>query len=464
MRIKKTFQFITSLLLVISAPLLVYGNDSLEKESHLHEKPSEAPEKVEVKPQTRDSEIAKRLKNILQATNWFTDSTVDVQDGVVFLGGEAKSDRFKEWAGDLARNTQDVVAVVNKITVGTPSIWDSQLILKEFLNQGKKVVRALPEVILGLIVLILAWLVAKAVHKLVQLIFRNRMNSSLLNQVIAKAAALFVFLFGLYFVFEMADLTTAAVTIISGTGILGIILGIAFRDLVENFLASILLSLQDPFQTNDLIDLTCPVTGYAVTGYVERLTMRATILISQDGNQVQIPNATVYKSNIVNYSSNPIHREAFLVRIGLNNPISKAIDSALKVILGNEDILKNPEPLVLVKELEQESVCLQICYWVDINKHNPEKVKSSVIRFVKHEFQSAGIYQFSNPLAPQQDPVYLENERVKREEVKKTKSEMTTAQDKQIEKIKELSRESRQPEKNDNLLDKNPEEEETKGK
>src|SRR3989339_1520353 len=325
MRIKKTFQFITSLLLVISAPLLVYGNDSLEKESHLHEKPSEAPEKVEVKPQTRDSEIAKRLKNILQATNWFTDSTVDVQDGVVFLGGEAKSDRFKEWAGDLARNTQDVVAVVNKITVGTPSIWDSQLILKEFLNQGKKVVRALPEVILGLIVLILAWLVAKAVHKLVQLIFRNRMNSSLLNQVIAKAAALFVFLFGLYFVFEMADLTTAAVTIISGTGILGIILGIAFRDLVENFLASILLSLQDPFQTNDLIDLTCPVTGYAVTGYVERLTMRATILISQDGNQVQIPNATVYKSNIVNYSSNPIHREAFLVRIGLNNPISKAI-------------------------------------------------------------------------------------------------------------------------------------------
>ena len=127
-------------------------------------------------------------------------------------------------------------------------------------------------------------------------------------------------------------LSKMALTIISGTGLIGIILGIAFRDLAENFLASILLSLQNPFHTHDLIDLVNPTTGFTITGYVERLTLRVTILLSLDGNHVQIPNATVYKSNIINHSSNPNHRETFLVNIGSNCSTSKAVDSALKFL------------------------------------------------------------------------------------------------------------------------------------
>src|SRR5262249_55098334 len=122
-------------------------------------------------------------------------------------------------------------------------------------------------------------------------------------EVIARIASVFVFLMGVYIVFEMTGLTTMAVTVVSGTGLLGVIFGIAFRDLAENFLASVLLSVQRPFNSNDLIDLVSPITGYTVSGYVERLTMRATVLISLDGNYVQIPNATVYKSNIVNRSA-----------------------------------------------------------------------------------------------------------------------------------------------------------------
>ena len=81
-----------------------------------------APTKVDVNPVARDEEILKRLQNILDATNWFTDPQVLVEEGVVFLNGQVESEELKKWASDLARNTQDVVAVVNRMEILEPPV------------------------------------------------------------------------------------------------------------------------------------------------------------------------------------------------------------------------------------------------------------------------------------------------------------------------------------------------------
>lgn len=82
-----------------------------------------APGKVDVQPLAQDEEIRKRLLAVLDATGWFVEPQVKVEDGVVFLGGRMETDKLKTWAGNLARNTQDVVAVVNQIEVREPSVW-----------------------------------------------------------------------------------------------------------------------------------------------------------------------------------------------------------------------------------------------------------------------------------------------------------------------------------------------------
>ena len=106
---------------------------------------------------------------------------------------------------------------------------------------------------------------------------------------------------------RVAGLTQLALTVLGGTGLIGIIIGFAFRDIAENFLASLLLSMRNPFNGGDLIE----VAGY--TGIVQNLNTRSTVLLTLDGNHVQIPNATVYKSTIKNYSSIPSRRAEFLV-------------------------------------------------------------------------------------------------------------------------------------------------------
>ena len=349
------------------------------------EVPLQSAEKIEVKPATQDGEIQKRLESILNATGWFTDPSVQVKEGIVFLSGKTETDEFKKWAGNLARNTENVVAVVNKIQVIEPPLWSFSIVTKILQNHWRGLIRAIPSIFLGTIILIASWGVARLAAMVARSLLRRKFHKSLMQDVIARAIGITIFLLGVYLIFEMADLTGAALTIISGTGLLGIILGIAFRDITENFLASILLSIHNPFQNGDLVE----IEGF--TGYVQGLTLRVTLLMSLDGNHIQIPNSIVYKSNIRNYTSNPNRREEFVVGIGYDDTISTAQEVALKVLEKHEAVLKNPEPWVLVDSLGKATINLRIYFWLDGSQHSWLKVKSSVIRLIKRAFQSEGI-------------------------------------------------------------------------
>jgi small-conductance mechanosensitive channel len=192
-------------------------------------------------------------------------------------------------------------------------------------------------------------------------------------------------LVGLYLVLRIAGLTQLALTLVGGTGLIGLVLGIAFRDITENFLASLFLSLQQPFREGDLVEVA------KVTGYVQRLTSRTTILMTLDGNQVQVPNATVFNSTLRNFTSSPNRREDFIVGIGYDDSISFAQEVALKVLAEHPAVLKEPEPLVLVENLGPATVNLRVYFWIDGGQHSWAKVKSSVIRFIKRAFQDAEI-------------------------------------------------------------------------
>ncbi|MCL7454880.1 MAG: mechanosensitive ion channel family protein, partial [Anaerolineae bacterium] len=134
-----------------------------------------------------------------------------------------------------------------------------------------------------------------------------------------------------------------------------------------------------------------PVDIDGTVGFVQRLTTRATILMTQDGNHVQIPNATVYKSHIQNYSSNPNRREDFGVGIGYGDSVAQAQDIALQVLEDHPAVLDEPEPWVLVEGLGAATVNLRIYFWIDGSQYSWQKVKSSVIRLVKRAYQNAGI-------------------------------------------------------------------------
>lgn len=428
--------------------------------------PIEPPDEVQVQPTARDEEIQERLIRIIEATGWFVNPQVEVREGVVFLMGRTEVEEYKTWVGNLARNTQDVVAVVNQIELIQPSIWNIGPALEELRAIGRGVVRLIPTIIFSLMILVIAWFAARFSINVAQRSLGDRLPNRLLIRVVARGIGLLVFLIGLFVVFQVAGLTSIALTVLGGTGLLGLVLGIAFRDITENFLASIFLSTQSPFQTGDLVEIA------GITGFVQALTTRATLLMTQDGNHVQIPNATVYKSNIYNYTSNPNRRLDFVVGISFEDSTSVAQEIALQVLAEHPVVLKDPEPWVLVDNLGSSTVDLKVYFWLDGTQHSPLKVKSSVIRLVKRAFQKAGIEmpdEAREMLFPAGVPVrMIEAEEMKvaapspREKPRVTEesaSVSTDAEDglsSEAGEIEEQARRSRKPEEGENLL--NPDE------
>lgn len=344
----------------------------------------QAPETVEVEPTAQDEQISTRLRNILQATGWFTLPDVQVRNGVVFLEGRTLSADHREWAGNLARNTQDVVAVVNRIQVTERSPWDFTPAWDELHRLVRVLVQALPLIVFCLLVLAAAVFASRYTARLARRLLRNQIPNPFLRDLAASLLGIPIVLLGLYLILQMAGLTRLALTILGGTGLAGLIIGIAFRDIAENFLASILISTRSPFHPGDWIE----VAGY--NGLVQQVTTRGTMLMTFDGNFVRIPNATVYKSNIVNYSANPPRRLQFAIGISYDDPITLAQETILRVLAEHPAVLKEPEPLVLVDKLGPSAVELCIYFWYDTRTHNGLKIKSSLMRQAKHALDEGG--------------------------------------------------------------------------
>jgi hypothetical protein len=209
--------------------------------------------------------------------------------------------------------------------------------------------------------------------------------SRLLADLAAFATAVPMLLIALYLVLQISGLTRLAVTVIGGTGFAGIIVAFSFRDIAENLFASVLLSVRQPSNRDDLID----VAGYS--GIVQQLNTRSTVLMTADGNHVQIPNATVYKSTIVNYSSTPLRRNDFTVGIGYDEPVARAQEIVLGVLADHPVVVGEPEPMVLVSKLAPSTVDLTAYYWFDGSIYSDIRVMSALMRLSKKALMEAAV-------------------------------------------------------------------------
>lgn len=377
-------------LLLLSTPLAIVAQDDQipPKQSaseELTDTSPAAPEKVDVKPVARDEEIESRLNEILLATQRFDSATAEVDEGVVFLSGVAKEEKFKDWATDLASNTQDVVAVVNRMTVQEKSIWDFSDAFAELRKFRNGAIQAIPIIIFGIVILIVTWFLARIAGLIGNRVLGHRIPNSLLRWVATRAIMLPILIFGVYLILRVSGLTQLALTVLGGTGLIGLIIGIAFQDIAENFLASILISVQKPFRVGDLIQ----VEGHE--GVVQRVTTRGTTLLTFEGNHVQIPNSKIYKSTIENYTANPHRRVTFDIGIGYDDSASNAQAIVLKKLKEHSTTLDDPLPRVLIDSLGASTVNLRAFFWIDGTKNDWLSVRSSCMRIAKQALLHAGI-------------------------------------------------------------------------
>lgn len=173
--------------------------------------------------------------------------------------------------------------------------------------------------------------------------------------------------------------------ILATLGIGSVAIGFAFKDILQNWFAGLLILLRQPFRTGDQI-----VVG-SHEGTVEHVEARATLLKTYDGRRVVIPNSEVYTRSVVVNTAFDKRRSEYELGIGYGDDVEEARRVILRVLERIEGVEANPRPEVIAWDLADSSVVLKLRWWTASRRSALVEARGRVIPAVKHALDEAGI-------------------------------------------------------------------------
>lgn len=244
----------------------------------------------------------------------------------------------------------------------------------------------LPNIVLGLIVFIFFLFIASRIKVLVKRLTRNRRSARNLGLVLGRLAQGLTILIGLFIALSIVIPTFRAGDLVQLLGISGVAIGFAFRDILQNFLAGILILLTEPFQIDDQIVFK----GFE--GTVENIETRATTIRTYDGRRIVIPNSELFTNSVTVNTAFENRRLEYDVGIGYGDDIDLAKQLMLDAMLSVDQVLKDPAPDVLAMELAGSTVNIRVRWWV----HPPRRAdnlisRDKVITAIKKKLVANGI-------------------------------------------------------------------------
>ena len=173
--------------------------------------------------------------------------------------------------------------------------------------------------------------------------------------------------------------------LVAGLGITSVAIGFAFKDVLQNFFAGILILWRKPFIVGDQLRFR------EYEGTVEEITVRSTRLKTFDGERAVIPNGDIYANAVLVKTAYEKRRVRFVVGIGYLDDIEKGRETIRKVLNEIEGILPDPGPWIYVSELAPSSVNFTVYFWVNSEQANVLKVSDQVATGIKYALDKAGI-------------------------------------------------------------------------
>ncbi len=331
-----------------------------------------------------DAAIATRIREILGELDNYEDVTVTVNEGVVTLRGTTTSAIEATDLDPLAVRVEGVVAVRNLVTETTDIGRRLDPAIERFRARIDQFIVFLPLALIAATAFALVVLIGFALARLRQPWERLAPNA-FIAEIYRQLVRIAFVVFGIVTALDIVNATALLSTILGAAGIIGLALGFAVRDTVENFIASVMLSFRQPFRPNDTVEINGDI------GKVIRLTSRATILLSFDGNHIRIPNATVFKSRIINYSQNAERRFMFSIMVERDADLQATRALVAQTVQNLPFIINEPAAQTWIEALHAAGIELVVTGWVDQNETSIVRAKGEALRQVKLAIQAAGV-------------------------------------------------------------------------
>lgn len=247
---------------------------------------------------------------------------------------------------------------------------------------------AIPRIGLAILVVVIGILIASWITRLLRQRLEGRMHDPLMGRFIANllkvALVILVIMIGL----QAAGLSGIAGGLLAAAGATTVVLGFAFKDIGENFLAGIILAFNRPFNIDDSIKVG------EIFGKVKALDFRYTHIKSFDGRDIFVPNGILLQEPVENYTRDGFYRFDFVVGIDYDDDVDGATQEILNAIGKEAEVLSGDghEPFVITDELSVSTVNLKVFFWVNTDDYRKGalETRGRVMRNVKQQLLSNG--------------------------------------------------------------------------
>ena len=245
-------------------------------------------------------------------------------------------------------------------------------------------VRMLPNIALAVLVFFILWMVGKFVGRLVRRTADSQGRHDL-GKVLGGFVKAAITLFGFAIALTILAPSLSVGSLVSSLGIGSVAIGFAFQDILQNWLAGLLILLRQPFEIGDQIVVK------EFEGTVEHIETRATIIKTYDGQRVVIPNSEVYTNAVVVRTAHDTRRSQWDVGVGYSTDIREACDIAVRVMGETEGVLSDPSPEALPWELAASGVNIRLRWWTKSGRANVVHATSDIVRNLKIAYDEAAI-------------------------------------------------------------------------
>jgi len=332
----------------------------------------------------RDAAMATRIRSILAEIGGYDDVTVTVAAGIVTLRGTTLDSASAARLNVIVARIEGVVAIRNEVVETTDVARRLDPALERFVFRAQQAISYLPIFAVALLAFMAVTTVGVLLARTEKPWARLAPNAFIAD-IYRQIVRLVFVIAGLVVALDIMNATALLSTILGAAGIVGLALGFAVKDTVENFIASIMLSIRQPFRPNDAVEID------GDEGKVIRLTSRATILLSWDGNHIRIPNATVFKSRIVNYSRNPERRFLFDLGLAPDTDLARAVQVGQETLSALPFTLASPAPSAWIDAVGDSTVSLRLVGWINQNETSLLSARGEAIRICISALTAAGI-------------------------------------------------------------------------
>jgi small conductance mechanosensitive channel len=216
----------------------------------------------------------------------------------------------------------------------------------------------LPSLIVAIIVFLIFYFASVLLSRIIRRATKAHRRN--LGVVFARLAGAAIVLLGVLVAFSVAAPSFQAGDLIKVLGIGSVAIGFAFQNILQNFLAGLLLLWAEPFRVGDQIRLD------NFEGTVEDIQTRATTIKTYDGKRVVIPNAELFTHSVTVNTAFEIRRWEYELSTKAPDGLAELKTFLVKTVAGVEGVLPTPAPEALVVDLgEADSgvVKMRLTWW-----------------------------------------------------------------------------------------------------